>query len=88
MAISVWYTNKITGRPNRSIAARYFQGVGEILKRIAEFKDSPLANTHYMRITAPGAELSAEDCRRVQLAGGIVTDEFLPEVGRPAAEVG
>jgi hypothetical protein len=84
MAISVWFVDKTTGRPNRSIEARYFHNIDELLKRIVEYKNSPLAKTDYLRITAPGGGVSAEDCRRVQLAGGVVTDEFLPEVARPA----
>jgi hypothetical protein len=83
MAISVWFEDKTTGRVNNAIEARYFRS-DEVVRRAVEFEHSPLAKSDYMRIVDPNGELSAEDCRRIEHAGGVVTGAFLPEIGRPS----
>jgi hypothetical protein len=79
MAISIWFVHKDTGLPDRSLSARYAKDVNEAIALVRAHKDGVHGSSHYLRLFAPGGELSSVDHERLVAAGAVVTDEFLPD---------
>jgi hypothetical protein len=79
MAISIWFVHKDTGLPDPSMPARYAKDVDEAIALVRSHKDGVHGSSHYLRLSAPGGELSSADHGRLVGAGAVVTDEFLPD---------
>jgi hypothetical protein len=83
MAISIWFIKKTSGLPDQSMPARYVEDVNEAVAMVEAHKAGQHGNEHYLRISAPGGELSPSDCDRLRLVGAEATDLFLPDVASP-----